>query len=84
MSRHQLIIEREDAIAFHPGYYLNEFVEHGIIKKGDLDNDLKQILRGRAGVTLETALKLGALTKVSTEFWLNLQRAYDEIENDTT
>lgn len=84
MDKHLLIIEKDDKIAFHPGYYLNEFIEHGVLKKSDLNGELKQILRGRKNVTLETALKLGALTKVSTQFWMNLQRAYDEVENDTT
>jgi len=40
-------------------------------------NRLNEIVRGKRGVTADTALRLAKLTKTSPEFWMNLQVAYD-------
>src|SRR5262245_63189513 len=38
---------------------------------------INRIVNGRAGVTAEMALKLGAAFNTSAEFWLNAQKAVD-------
>ncbi len=40
-------------------------------------NRLNELIRGRRGVTADTALRLAGLLKTSPEFWMNLQAAYD-------
>lgn len=38
---------------------------------------LNEIIKGRRGVTPDTALRLERLFSMSAGFWLNLQQAYD-------
>lgn len=40
-------------------------------------NRLTEIIRGRRGVTADTALRLAAWLGASPEFWMNLQRNYE-------
>lgn len=40
-------------------------------------NRLNEIVRGKRGVTADTALRLAKLLKKSPEFWMNLQTAWD-------
>lgn len=45
-----------------------------------IDNDVKvinRIVNGRAAVSADMAIKLGATFNTTPEFWLNLQRAVD-------
>jgi addiction module HigA family antidote len=45
---------------------------------------LNEIVRGRRGITGDTALRLGRATNTTPEFWLNLQALYDlETARDT-
>ena len=66
----------------HPGITLREdFMEpHGLGASrlarvlGVPQNRISDILRGRRGVTADTALRLERAFGVSAEFWLNLQQ----------
>ncbi len=40
-------------------------------------NRLNEIIRGKRGVTADTALRLAKLFKTSPEFWMSLQAAWD-------
>jgi addiction module HigA family antidote len=40
-------------------------------------NRLNELIRGKRGVTADTALRLAKLFKTSPEFWMNLQVAWD-------
>lgn len=40
-------------------------------------NRLNELVRGKRGVTPETALRLGRLLGTSPQFWLNLQMMFD-------
>lgn len=40
-------------------------------------NRLNELVRGKRGITAETALRLAALLGTSPEFWLNLQMTFD-------
>ena len=39
-------------------------------------NRLNELIRGKRGVTADTALRLAKLFKTSPEFWMNLQNNY--------
>lgn len=41
---------------------------------------VNQIVRGRRGVTPDTALRLAALFDTTPEFWLNMQQTWDLYE----
>ena len=70
--------------AIHPGEILaDELAELGVTPT-ELSRQIKvppnritQIIRGRRGITGDTALRLGHWFKTSAQFWLNLQSAYD-------
>lgn len=40
-------------------------------------NRLNEIIRGRRGVTADTAIRLGRLLKMSPEFWMALQADWE-------
>ncbi len=40
-------------------------------------NRISEIVRGRRGITGDTALRLGQYFGVAAQFWLNLQNRYD-------
>jgi addiction module HigA family antidote len=40
-------------------------------------NRINELVRGKRGITPETALLLAGYFKNSAEFWMNLQTAYD-------
>jgi antitoxin HigA-1 len=40
-------------------------------------NRLNELIRGKRGMTADTALRLAKLLKTSPEFWMNLQVAWD-------
>ncbi|MCX6022756.1 MAG: HigA family addiction module antitoxin [Chloroflexi bacterium] len=40
-------------------------------------NRLNEVVRGRRGITADTALRLARLLDTSPEFWMNLQTASD-------
>ena len=72
-------------IAAHPGrILLREFLEPGRITQARLARDLgislnriNELIRGKRGITAETALLLSAYFRNSAEFWMQLQSAHD-------
>jgi addiction module HigA family antidote len=69
----------------HPGeMLLEEFLKPKAMSQVDAAdrmgisvNRLNEIIRGKRGVTADTALRLAKLLKTTPEFWLNLQNAWD-------
>jgi addiction module HigA family antidote len=69
----------------HPGeMLLEEFLKPmqmtqvvAAAKMGIPVNRLNEVIRGKRGVTADTALRLAKLLKTSPEFWMNLQTAWD-------
>ena len=69
----------------HPGLTLSEdFMKpfglsaHGLSKVlGIPQNRVSDIVRGRRGITADTALRLECAFGVSATFWLNLQSHYE-------
>ena len=69
----------------HPGEVLKEeFLDPMDISVYRLSKDtglsqtrLGQLVKGKRGVTAETAVKLGKFFGIAPEFWMNLQSLYD-------
>ena len=69
----------------HPGrILLKEFLEPLQLTQATLaraigipQNRVNELVRGKRGVTPETALLLSGFFGNSAEFWMNLQTAYD-------
>ena len=63
---------------------LEEFLEPMEISQNKLARDLdvpvtriNDLIHGKRGITVDTALRLGAYFGTTPEFWLNLQTRYD-------
>jgi addiction module HigA family antidote len=68
----------------HPGEHLADELQELGISARELARELKvpvtrvtEILRGRRGITGDTALRLGRYLQVSPDFWMNLQKLYE-------
>lgn len=79
-------IEYEDTVAFHPGYYIEEIIDDmGLTQKdfanrlGILEKTLSKLINGKCKLTKEHAVCLSRMLGTSTQYWLNLQSAYDAI-----
>jgi addiction module HigA family antidote len=85
MSRGKKNMLPTHRISTHPGVVLlKDFIEPAglsqtaVAKKLKIStNRLNELVRGRRGVTPDTAWKLSALFSTSPEFWMNLQSAHD-------
>lgn len=72
-------------IATHPGQILlAEFLEPLQLTQADLAralhiplNRVNELVRGKRGITPESALLLSEYFRNSAEFWMNLQTAHD-------
>lgn len=69
----------------HPGKILKEdfLKEFGVTAYRAADDmgiprtRIERVVRGKNGITADTALRLSRYFRNSPEFWLNLQRTYD-------
>jgi addiction module HigA family antidote len=72
-------------ISAHPGrILLREFLEPSGITQAQLARDLgisqnrlNELIRGKRGITAETALLLSGYFRNSAEFWMHLQAAHE-------
>jgi addiction module HigA family antidote len=73
------------AFAIHPGeILLTEFMEPLGLTAYRLAKDLcvplpriNDVVRGKRGITADTAIRLGTYFGLPAQFWLNLQNDYD-------
>ena len=70
--------------AIHPGEHIAEELAELDMTASELAralgipaNRITEILRGRRGITADTALRLGRWLGTSPEFWMNLQQVYE-------
>lgn len=80
------VVEYKDTVAFHPGYYLREIVEDmGISQEefakrlGTTPKTLSVLLNGGQRLTADIALRLAKMLGTSSQYWLNLQSAFDAV-----
>ena len=78
-------IEYDDKIIFHPGYYVQEIIESKNMTKSHFANLLSvpkdyldRLLKGKDDITMFVAQKLSYMSGTSVNYWLNLQKAFDE------
>ncbi|MBT8420333.1 MAG: HigA family addiction module antidote protein [Gammaproteobacteria bacterium] len=71
--------------AIHPGEHLEEALESGgmtqtelAVRLGVHKKTVNEIIRGKAAITSEMALRLGKVFHYPAYLWNNLQRNYDE------
>ena len=78
----------KERIATHPGEVLLEeyikplgLVQASLAKElGISTNRLNELVKGKRGMTADTALRLARRFDTSPEFWMNLQSAYELTE----
>jgi addiction module HigA family antidote len=68
----------------HPGEHVAEFLEELGITQYRLAKEvhvsqmrISEIIRGKRGITADTALRFGKFFGTSPQFWLSLQARYD-------
>lgn len=79
-------VEYKDKVAFHPGYYIKEYVDESGLTQEDfakrLDTtpkNLSILIRGDQSLSVDMAMKLSRMTGTSAEYWLNIQKTYDAL-----
>ena len=76
---------RKHRIATHPGeVLLEEYIKPQGLTQAALAKDLgistnrlNELVRGKRGITADSALRLARRFNTSPEFWMNLQSAYE-------
>jgi addiction module HigA family antidote len=70
--------------AIHPGEILQDAIDGAGLSQtalaahiGVAQSKINDICRGRRGISLEMAARLGRAFGQSTEFWYNLQKQYE-------
>lgn len=78
-------IEYEELIAFHPGYYVKDYLEDQGITQEELakrlqtsPKNISDLVNGKINLTDEMAMKLSIVFGTSSTMWLNLNRKYIE------
>ena len=71
-------------LIIHPGEHLADELEAIGMSANELakalrvpTNRISEIIRGKRGISGDTALRLGHFFGTSPEFWLNLQKLYE-------
>ena len=88
MSKSRTITSRLPNV--HPGEVLKEeflsplnLSAYRLAKEINVpETRVSEIVRGRRGITADTAIRLSKFFGTSAEFWLNLQNLYDLEEED--
>lgn len=80
-------IEHDNEIVFHPGFYVNEIIiymgltqKEFAVKLGVSFDDIHLLVHGKQNLTKDIAIKLSNMFETSLEYWLNLQKQYDQFE----
>jgi len=80
-------IEYEEMVAFHPGYYVNDYIEgyemtqEEFAKRLDVSpKHVSELINGKKDISNNLAKNLSLMTGTSVELWINLQKTYDEIK----
>lgn len=81
----KIVVKYHNNIAFHPGYYIKEYIDEMVFTKkgfacmlGITPSTLNELVSGDRKLTTEIAYKLSELLGTSMEVWLNIQKTFDE------
>ena len=79
-------VEFGNKIAFHPGYYIKEYIDEVGMTQEDFANrlgttpkNISYIIRGEQSISVDIANKLSRMIGTSIKYWLNLQSEYDAL-----
>ena len=79
-------VEYRNKIAFHPGYYIKEYIDEMGLTQEDFANGLgitpkflSCIIRGEQNISIDLATKLSRVIGTSFKYWINLQNEYDTL-----
>lgn len=77
------MFEWDDRMIFHPGYYINEIMEHdglsyeSVAQVSDLSiTTIIELVAGTRALTPDIAVGLERAFGPSAQFWLNLEQNY--------
>ena len=80
------VLEYKDEIAFYPSYYIKEILDEiGLSQKdfakrlGTTPKNVSCLLNCKQRLSVDFAHRLSKMLGNSIDFWLNLQKKYDEI-----
>ncbi|MDR1836024.1 MAG: HigA family addiction module antidote protein [Fusobacteriaceae bacterium] len=81
-----LVYENGNKIIFHPGYYIQDYIEEGFYTIEDFAEGLEvsrqtilQIIDGEMDITTDLANKLAEMLNISANVWLDLQRDFNSV-----
>ena len=73
-------------IAFHPGYYIEEYINNtGLTQEdfakrlGTTPKNVSLLIRGEQSLSVDIASKLARMIGTSIKYWLNIQNEYDSL-----
>lgn len=79
-------IQFKDKIAFHPGYYIKEYIDAvGLTQEdfakrlGTTPKNISILIRGKQKISRDIANKLSRIIGTSVKYWLNLQSEFDAL-----
>lgn len=77
---------RNGKVAFHPGYYIEEYIDYiGLTQEdfakriGTTPKNISLLIRGEQSLSIDIAFKLSRVMNTSIKYWLNLQNEYDTL-----
>ena len=77
---------RNGKVAFHPGYYIEEYIENiGLTQEdfakliGTTQKNISLLIRGEQSLSIDIAFKLSRIIGTSIKYWLNIQNEYDTL-----
>ena len=83
-------VECGNKIAFHPGYYIKEYIDFVGLTQEDFANrlgttpkNISILIRGEQSISVDIATKLARLMGTTVKYWLNLQAEYDSLIADS-
>lgn len=83
-------VEKDGKIAFHPAYYIKEYMDFKGMSKQELATKLNitynrccRLIDGEVCIDYALATKLSRLIGTSVEYWLNLQEAFIDFLDDS-
>lgn len=75
-------IELDNKVAFHPGYYIQEYLNEQSLSQEEFSkryNIPLEVIKGEQSLSIDIAKTLSNIVGTSIDYWLNLQKEYDKL-----